>query len=202
MNIVFIDADYDANHMIADVLIKEAAPLLKGQRYGTLHLWDRKEYAMTLEILGYADVIVVLSPVSQTGLPSHLLAWMSEVELRIRQKQCRVSVLLYDELFRDDRLRAGVSTCRLWAKACGFTWIKGIGIGSMDASGVHIPDTKKALADVMKYDDPAEDQVVMLGNRIFAMMNVQKKWSKIAKSNGLERTDLHHKLDVNIFNKN
>lgn len=209
MKIVIIDASLQEEG-VSSVVIRRMIPFLKGNAYGILHTAEPMEHRIQRKILKAAEAIIIVTPVSCGGLPSSLMALLSEMEMHAMRENMPVCTIIHDEQTDRKCLEHAENMLKIWSEKCHVHLCMNLLISGADQLllAKNIPvgnqtmkETDQALeklADALRGNEK-EDIHISTGSSFVYKRSMEHYWKKELALNGLRKSDASVRLNENSF---
>jgi len=161
----------------------------------------------SLEKIAGADTWVFAFPLYVGGVPSHLLACLTQLELTARDKRRRVYAIVNCGFYEGIQNELALSIIENFCVRAGCAWGGGIGVGGGGALSMlpKTPDGKgprrpveqalKALAENIMSGSSQENRYVTVGiPRVMYRLAGQMGWRRQIKDNGGKTRDLGKRI--------
>ncbi len=196
MNILLLDGSPKAQNSASAYYLKALEGMLGGNTITWRSARGDDPNAVAEQILAM-DALVVAFPLYVDGIPSHLLAFLEELEQRLGRHKAYVPVyaLCNAGFYEARQTQLALDMMKLWCEKAGLRWGKAIGIGAggmaMAAPVGQGPFANlgrefAALTDCIQRQVAAEDSFVEPGFPRFLYKSMAHQgWRAQAKKNGV-----------------
>lgn len=210
MKIVIVNASLKKEDSISGLLTERLIPFLKGNSYGVLHTSEPMDHRTRRAILKAADALVIVTPVSCGGIPSSLIALLSEMEMHALKRNIPVCMVIHGEQTDLKDLEHTENMLKIWCEKCHLHLCMNLLIAGSDqlmlwkdipSGNLIMRKTDAAfrqLADALNGNEK-EDVRIPAGSLFVYKRSMEHYWKKQLAKNGLRKSEAFQRLNENSF---
>lgn len=202
MRITIMNASPKKESSASQQLIDRLIPFLKEDEYGILQVNQNMDESLALTAANLSDAWIIVAPIYIYSLPSSMLAFLDDLEAKVRKKGVRVGAVLQCGFYEADNTKLAMQVIQQWCQRNGYTFAAGIGIGGGGCiQGLTKMPTGKLLMKPLK---PAYENFVKalhggeMSETYFSVpmpkglyqWMAEGQWKKAIRQQGLEAKDL------------
>ncbi len=203
MNFLFLEGSPKTQGSASAYFLESLKSALGKPHECTWHNARNGDAQETAEAIAASDGLVVAFPLYVDGIPSHLLAFLEDLERHLRERGpgTRVYALCNCGFFEARQTATALRIMRRWCAKAGLTWGQALSIGAggmatmapmgrgpMASVGKALTD----LAETMIQGRQGEDRFIGPSfPRLLYRMGGNSGWISQARKNGLERKALY-----------